>query len=85
MRNNNSNEVSNIFIEYFVNIASSIGFDDSIVNCNNAIRKHNDHASILKIRDRFGDKCNTFAIKPVSQMVIKSKLKKINVRKATGF
>ena len=80
-----SNVVSNIFNYYFVNIASSIGFDDSIVNCDDSIKKHKNHASITKIIGRFGGKCNTFSFKPVSSAAIKNKLKSINVRKATGF
>ena len=38
------------FNNYFVNIASSIGYDDKIVDVKSALTKHASHPSILKIK-----------------------------------
>ena len=42
-----SNEVCDIFTDYFANIASSIGFEDGITSVEAAIQKHNRHPSVV--------------------------------------
>ena len=77
-------QVCDIFNDYFVNIASSIGFDDNITSVETAITKHSSHPSIIKIKDRHPI-TNQFSFKPVSTKNIRDKLKSIDPKKATGF
>ena len=77
-------QVCDIFNDYFVNIASSIGFDDKITSVNSAISKHSSHPSIIKIRDGH-QITNQFSFEPISTDNIRQKLKAIDPKKATGF
>ena len=80
-----SKKVAEIFNDYFANVASSIGFDDRIFSTQKAIEKHENHPSVLKIKGKFGNSNTHFSFKEISSECIKSKLKNINIRKATGF
>ena len=44
-------DVCEIFNDYFVNIASSIGFDDEIETVESSVLKHSQHPTIVKIKD----------------------------------
>ena len=79
-----TSDVCDIFNDHFVNIASSIGFDDDITTVESAVLKHCDHPSIVKIKDRHKNMIN-FSFKPVTVDNIKERLKVINPKKATGF
>ena len=77
-------KVTEIFNTYFSNVASTIGFEDEIVSVEDALQKHSQHPSVLKI------KMNTpelpvfnFHLLKVSD--VESKLKNIDVKKATGY
>ena len=78
-----SNEVCEIFNDYFANIASSIGFEDGITSVEAAIQKHNRHPSVVMIRDNFTE-LKTFSFCTVSPDDISYKLKSIDIKKATG-
>ena len=78
-------KVCNTFNNYFSTIASTIGFDDVITSTNDALRKHECHPSISKIKGKFVNLHNTFEFKPVSCDTIRKKLRDINIRKATGY
>ena len=78
-------KVADIFNDFFVNVASTIGFQDDITTTHEAIMKHNQHRSVRKIRGNFGHKKNSFVFTQVSSDVIRMKLKHINIRKATGY
>ena len=77
-------EICNIFNEYFVNAASSIGFDDEIDTLDAAIAKHASHPSIVKIKERH-ENPSKFTFHYVDVEDIHDKLKSINIKKATGF
>ena len=79
-----SNEVCEIFNSYFANIASSIGFEDGIVDVDAAIQKHSRHPSVIKIKEHLS-KPSPFTFCPVSQENISRKLKSIDIKKATGY
>ena len=46
-------KVANVFNDYFCDIALNIGFDDSITSSCDAIAKHVNHPSVLKIKDMY--------------------------------
>ena len=77
--------VCDIFNDYFVGIASTIGFADEITNASSAIHKHQNHPSVLKIEGKFGRLSDSFTFKSVHPELVFKKLKSINVRKATGY
>ena len=70
---------------YFSNIASSIGFNDGILNAETAINTHKNHPSISKIRQIHCDRRDSFDFNLVNDSYVETKLKKINPRKATGY
>lgn len=78
-------KVCNIFNDYFSSIASTIGFSDEITSTVDALEKHKNHPSILKIKERYKDSADSFTFKYICTEEIKLKLKTINVRKATGY
>ena len=79
-----SNEVCEIFNDYFANIASSIRFEDGITAVEAAIQKYNRHLSVVMIRDNFTE-LKTFTFCIVSPDDISHKLKSIDIKKATGY
>ena len=80
-----SNEVAEIFNVYFSSIASEIGFQDQHSTTEEAILAHDDHPSVIKIRDAYGENAHSFNFEMVSHDCISKKLRMINVRKATGY
>ena len=80
-----SGEVAEIFNAYFSNIASEIGFQDQHSTAEEAISAHENHPSVIKIRDTYGDKAHSFNFEVVDLTCIAKKLKMINIRKATGY
>ena len=80
-----SNEVAEIFNIYFSSIASEIGFQDQHSTTEEAILAHDDHPSVIKIRDAYGENAHSFNFEMVSHDCISKKLRMINVRKATGY
>ena len=80
-----SNEVAEIFNVYFSSIASEIGFQDQHSTTEEAILAHDNHPSVIKIRDAYGENAHYFNFEMVSHDCISKKLRMINVRKATGY
>ena len=80
-----SNEVAEIFNVYFSSIASEIGFQDQHSTIEEAILAHDDHPSVIKIRDAYGENAHSFNFEMVSHDCISKTLRMINVRKATGY
>ena len=80
-----SNEVAEIFNVYFSSIASKIGFQDQHSTTEEAILAHDDHPSVIKIRDAYGENAHSFDFEMVSHDYISKKLRMINIRKATGY
>jgi hypothetical protein len=78
-------KVSEIFNEFFITVASDIGFDDDIVSAADAISKHRYHSSIKKLLDHYGQIENQFEFSMVNVDTVTEKLKSINPKKATGF
>ena len=75
-----SNEVCEMFNSYFANIASSIGFEDGIVDVDAAIQKHSRHPSVIRIKEHLS-KPNPFTFCHVSQDDISRKLKYIDIKR----
>ena len=50
---NNQSLVSEIFNEFFMTVASGIGFDNSIISAGDAIRRHKEHSNVVKKRYEF--------------------------------
>ena len=80
-----SNEVAEIFNVYFSSIASERGFQDQHSTTEEVILAHDDHPSVIKIRDAYGENAHSFNFDMVSHDCISKKLRMINVRKATGY
>ena len=80
-----SGEVAEIFNEYFSYIASEIGFQDQHFTGEEAISAHDNHPSVIKIRDTYGNNAHSFNFEIVDHSCIAKKLKMINIRKATGY
>jgi hypothetical protein len=76
---NDQSEISNVFNNFFVNVAKDIGKDSTPINdC---------HPSICKIKDRcITNDCNSeLFFKPVSDEFVEKQINKINIKKATGI
>ena len=76
--------IANIFISYFSNIALNIGFNDDITSARDAITDHQNHPSILKIKEKYVIKDDAFDFDPVNEELIDTKLRSINNRKSQG-
>ena len=55
-----SDEVAEIFNEYFSSIASEICFNDEHATPDEAISAYYNHPSIVKIRDAYGENMQSF-------------------------
>ena len=82
---NDNETVANVFNDYFCSIASTIGFEDVIIDTRSSIDKHAAHPSIEAIKNKHGNISDSFQFHLVSENYIEKKLQKINIRKATGF
>ena len=78
-------EVSEIFNDHFVNVASEIGFSDAISSVDKSIQTHSNHPSVIKIAQNFSKSQNSFSFHQVKSSDIMLYLKRFNPRKATGF
>ena len=74
-----NHQIASIFNDYFSNIASNIGFNDAITSARDAIIDHQNHPSILKIGEKYAIKDDAFDFDPVSEELIDSKLRSINI------
>ena len=74
----NNHQIANIFNDYFSNIALNVGFNDDITSAGDAILDHQNHPSILKIREKHAIKDDDFDFKPASEELIDKKLRSIN-------
>ena len=61
-----SREISEVFNHYFSSIASNIGFPDDYLSASEAIAVYQNHPSVIKIRDSYGDTNGSFEFHPVS-------------------
>ena len=80
-----NHQLANIFNDYFSNIALIIGFNDDITSARDAIIDHQNHPSILKIREKYAIKDDAFDFNRVSEELIDTKLHSINNRKSQGY
>ena len=72
-------------IQYiFSNVASTIGFEDEIVSVEDALQKHSQHPSVLKIKMNTPE-LPVFNFQLLKVSDVESKLKNIDVKKATGY
>ena len=79
-----SGEIAEVFNEYFSSVAE-IGFPDSHSCASEAISAHQNHPSVIKIRDSYDDIHGSFDFRPVNHCEISRKLKMLNTRKSTGY
>ena len=80
----NSWAIAEIFNNFFVNIATDIGFNDDVVSASDAITRHNQHSSVKRIREYYPDKIKDFDFHVVDTDTVMQMIKNINPRKATG-
>ena len=76
--------MSEIFNDFFVNVATDIGFNDDVVSASDAIRRHDQHPSVKRIREYYRDKIKDFDFHVVDTETVMQMKKNINPRKATG-
>lgn len=82
---NEPQKVAEIFNQHYSTIASTIGFNDQITSVEDAIEKHKNHPSIVKIREKHPDLMQAFNFKTVSCDSVELYLKKFDPKKATGY
>ena len=78
-------EVAEIFNKYFVSIASEIGPPDPIISADDAISTHQNHPSVIKIREKHSELYNSFSFHAVNPEEIMVYMKQFNIKKATGY
>ena len=82
------NKNDNLIIDYFINMAKDIGpedslkYDDDIMSC---LIQHEDHDSIVFIKEQMDSNDLVFNFHNVSTDTIKKHLQKLNCKKATGY
>ena len=87
---NKPEDICNIFNNYFVNITSEIGYDDTISeddNCESCVNTHNDHSSIDIINDysqRNRTNISEFCFLNVDIKTVSKHLHNLKCKKATG-
>ena len=79
-----ASRVSEIFNDFFVNVATDIGFNDDVVSASDAIKRHDQHPSVKRIREYYQDKIKDFDFHVVDTETVMHMIKNINPRKATG-
>ena len=77
--------ISPFFLDKISSVASEIGFRDSHSSGSEAIFAHQNHPSVIKIRDSYDDTHGSFDFRPVNHCEISRKLKMLNTRKSTGY
>ena len=80
-------ELCNVFNEYFVNIAKDIGVNDRITlddSVTSIISEHDNHPSIDLIRRNHANETSSSVMCRMISNNIRTILKKLNIRKATG-
>ena len=82
-----ASRVSEIFNYIFVNVATDIGFNDDVhvVSASDAIKRHDQHLSVKRIREYYQDRIKDFDFHVVDTKTIMQMIKNINHRKATGW
>ena len=81
-------DVAAYFNDYFINMAKDIGpddslkYDDDVMSC---LIQHEDHDSIVFIKEQMDSKDLVFNFHNVSTNTIKKHLQKLNCKKATGY
>ena len=79
-----ASRVSEIFNDSFVNVATDIAFNDDVVSASDAIKWHDQHPSVKRIREYYQDKIKDFDFHVVDTETVMQMIKNINPRKATG-
>ena len=81
------NQVCKLFNKYYVSAATAIGQPDTISDgctLDEVLEKHKVHPSVKYIGDELRME-STFELQLVNEQTVRSKLLKINVKKATGW
>ena len=79
------NKVAEIFNKYFVSVAAEIGFPDPITSSDEALLTHQNHPSVIKIREKHPELHNSFSFHAVNPQEIMIYMKQFNIKKATGY
>ena len=80
-----ASRVSEIFNDFFVSVASEIGFEEDITSTKDVIDKYQSHPSVDKIKSYYKYDIRTFDFHTVDAGTVMSMIKNINPRKATGY
>ena len=84
---NNSTDVSNLMIEYYVNNIKMIGYDDSIFQSDtfdDIVSTHVNNRSVLYIKDNIAASNSMFCFKIVEPTHVFNILRKFNTKNATS-
>ena len=76
--------MSEIFNDFFISVASEIGFDEDIVSVADAINKYNVHPSIEKIKLYYENDIKNFDFQTVDADTVMLMIKNLDSKKATG-
>ena len=78
-------EVAENFNKCFVSIASEIGPPDPMISTDDAISSHQNHPSVIRIREKHSELYNSFSFHAMNPEEIMVYMKRFNVKKATGY
>ena len=73
-----ASRVSEIFNAFFVHIATDIGFNGDVIPASDAIRRHDQHSSVKRIREYYLEKIKDFHV--VDTETVMQLIKRIIVR-----
>ena len=80
-----ASKVSEIFSDFFISVASEIGFDEDIVSVADAINEYNSHPSIEKIKLYYENDIKNFNFQTVDADTVMLMIKNLDSKKATGY
>ena len=74
-----------IFNDFFISVASEIGFDEDIVSVTDAINEYNTHPSIEKIKAYYKNDIRYFDFQTVVADTVMLMIKNLDSKKATSY
>ena len=80
-----ASKVSDIFNDFFISVASEIGFDEHIVSVADPINEYNTHPSIEKIKQYCENDIRSFDFQTVDADTVMLMNKNLDSKKATGY
>ena len=80
-----ASKVSEIFSDFFISVASEIGFDENIVSVTDAIQKYKAHPSVEQIKKHYSDDIRNFDFQSMDANLVMLLIKKLDSKKAIGY